>query len=545
MSRINISLCELIFKEYYGEEVSKVGTFVLKNSGSNINAISKQTDVEIKQVKKILCSLIQQNIVKFSQSRPGLISYKASPDVVMCRLRFPRYIHIAKTLYGDAAELLVEELLLQGQANLDSIVSKTTKKLNDSIISSGAAIPEINSNVIKEKVLTLVKARLIRRCEEVIRDDDDKATSITTPSDPETLFVLPSHNDFEPVSGAKRSAEDQEQQSAKRVKLEEGSVEGAPPSRPTAPGRSPWMVNVHQFHHHLRDQALVAAVARVLDQQASEVMRAMLRLSQTRSDPTAEYSHEVCFSEIFNAIPKDKGISKKMLDQYLRCLADHCYSFITRTGDSGGGMFIVNYFKATKAICTSHIETIILERFGSRALRMFKVIIAKKHVEQKQVEEQAMLPPKEAKELLYKMFAENYVTLTELSRTPDHAPARTIYLFNVNLIQVTRMVLEKCYKALINVMIRREKVISENKRLLDKQDRVEAIVASLEADSSEEQREEIQAMVTPSERSQLEKVARASRTLEQSEIHLDETVLLLETFLKYTLKPPPPKLHIN
>ena len=69
-----------------------------------------------------------------------MITYSASPEVVLWRLRFPRYVHIAKTLYGDAAELLVEELLLHGQADLDSVVTMTTKKLNDSIISSGAGM---------------------------------------------------------------------------------------------------------------------------------------------------------------------------------------------------------------------------------------------------------------------------------------------------------------------------------------------------------------------------------------------------------------------
>ena len=59
-----------------------------------------------------------------------------------------------------------------------------------------SAIPEINPNVIKEKVVTLVKARLIRRCDDVIKDDDNKVTSISTTLDPETLFVLPSHDDF-------------------------------------------------------------------------------------------------------------------------------------------------------------------------------------------------------------------------------------------------------------------------------------------------------------------------------------------------------------
>ena len=91
------------------------------------------------QVKNALCALIQQNIVSFTQSKSGApMTYTADHNSVLSRLRFPRYINCAKTLYGDAAELLIEELLLQGQADLDTAVLKTTKRLNESIISSGA-----------------------------------------------------------------------------------------------------------------------------------------------------------------------------------------------------------------------------------------------------------------------------------------------------------------------------------------------------------------------------------------------------------------------
>ncbi|XP_005107758.2 DNA-directed RNA polymerase III subunit RPC3 [Aplysia californica] len=447
-------------------------------------------------------------------------------------------------LYGDAAELLVEELLLQGQSHLDTAVMKTTKKLNDSIVSSGASLPEISHNVIKEKVVTLVKARLIRRCEGVKKDENEKVVSLESHTDPNALFALPTAEDFRPATGSKRPQDAGPQGPAKRIKLESGAAVGTSdqevPGTSSGPGY--WCVNFHQFHHHFRDQAIIAAVSRNIDQRASEVMRTMLRLSETRTDPTFSESVHLSFTEISSAMPKDKAMNQQSLDQYLKCLSENCHNFVTRVGDSGGGMFQINYYKAIRALSVSLIESIVLERFGSKALRMFKVILAKRHVEQKQVEEHAMLPPKEAKELLYKMFAENYVSLTELSKTPDHAPARTFYLFNVNLIQVSRMILEKCYKAVANVMIRRDKCISENKRLLDKQERVEAIIASLDAEGAVEQKEEVEQMVTPSERAQLKKVGDASKTLEQSEIHLDHTIFLLETFLNYTLKPPPQKV---
>lgn len=58
-------------------------------------------------------------------------------------------------------------------------------------------------------------------------------------------------------------------------------------------------------------------------------------------------------------------------------------------------------------------------RFGSRCARIFRLLLRKKHLEQKQVEDFAMIPAKEAKDMLYKMLSENFVSL-QVSASPSH-----------------------------------------------------------------------------------------------------------------------------
>ncbi|KAK3799100.1 hypothetical protein RRG08_051378 [Elysia crispata] len=529
MSRLKFELCEQLLKECYGDIVATVGMSLLHNKATPLAMIIHRTKMEAKQVKQALCSLIQQNIVTFHQNNSGLIEYSGSADAILCRLRFPHYIHCAKTLFGDAAELLVEELLVQGRSTLGDAVNKTVYKLNESLAASGSSIPEISQNLIKDKASILVKARLIRRCEDVCRDKDGKVISMNVTFNPELLFDSPREHDYERTAGSKRSAAEISEVPLKKVKLETGDAASSL-GKQNDTGSSYWCVNVHQFHHHFRDQAIISAVAKIIDQKASEVMRTMLRLSETKTVPTDPISAHLSFTEICTAMPKDKIMTNNVMDQYLKCLSENCCGFVTRIGES-------DFFKAVEALCISEIETIILERFGSKALRMYRVLLAEKQVEQEQVVEKSMLPPKEAKELLYRMFAENFVTLTELSKAPDHAPARTFYFFNVNLLQVSRMLLEKCYKAAANVMVRRQKCISENKRLLDKQERVDAIISSLDVESAAEQKEEIEQMVTLSERKQLKKVGEASKVLETSELLLGHTIFILEAFINSTVRP--------
>ena len=112
------------------------------------------------------------------------------------------------------------------------------------------------------------------------------------------------------------------------------------------------------------------------------------------------------------------------------------------------------------------IESIVKERYGSKPFRVFRLLMMKKLLEQKQVSDMALIPQKEAKEMLYSLLAENFVSLQvgylggsgtghslhslhrsqEIPRTADYAPSRTYYLFSVNLQQVARTVLLRCYK---------------------------------------------------------------------------------------------------
>ena len=73
--------------------------------------------------------------------------------------------------------------------------------------------------------------------------------------------------------------------------------------------------------------------------------------------------------------------------------------------------------------------------------------------------ELALMPYKDAKELLYTLYTENFLELQELHRTPDFSPLRTFYLFKVPLEKLTAKLLSVCYKAIFNLMeIRKAKL---------------------------------------------------------------------------------------
>ena len=66
---------------------------------------------------------------------------------------------------------------------------------------------------------------------------------------------------------------------------------------------------------------------------------------------------------------------------------------------------------ANELVCQAAVESIVRERFGSKCFRVFRLLLMKKMMEQKQVADLAMIPGKEAKEMLYTLLAENFITL--------------------------------------------------------------------------------------------------------------------------------------
>ena len=98
----------------------------------------------------------------------------------------------------------------------------------------------------------------------------------------------------------------------------------------------------------------------------------------------------------------------------------------------------------------------VRERFGGPACRIFRLLLMKRNLEQKQIAEmvfyhvylrrnanfsidfQAMISVKDTRELLYKLLKAKYVQIQEVARTSDHAPSRTFYLWRVDLPYVRR-----------------------------------------------------------------------------------------------------------
>ncbi|XP_075186192.1 DNA-directed RNA polymerase III subunit RPC3 isoform X2 [Anomaloglossus baeobatrachus] len=528
MTAVELRLSSLLLREHYGEIVERVGTFLIRTGAQPLRVIVSETGTSTDQVKKALCVLLQHGLVTYQMHKRGFVEYCTQCDRCLRILRFPRYIYTAKTLYGDAGELIVEELLLNGKMTLSAAVRKVADRLTESMEDGKS----MEYGEVMATFSQLADTHFVQRCPGLSDTGDTPSTEGRRPPAPtlvineKEMFTIPKVTLI--GRGKRRRSSDDD----------EGATQSKRPKRDPVVEDDAiyWQINMDRFHQHFRDQAIISAVSNKMDQTSSEIVRTMLRMSEITTSSNAPYTQPLSSNEIFRSLPTGYNISKQVLDQYLTLLSDDPLPFVGRSGDSGGGTFVINLHKAIASLATSNLESIVQERFGSRCARIFRLLLRKRHLEQKQVEDFAMIPAKEAKDMLYKMLSVNLVTLQEIPKTPDHAPSRTFYLYAVNPLSSARMLLQRCYKTVANLIDRRQYETKENKRLLEKSQRVEAIIASMQATGAEEsQLQEIEEMITTPERQQLDNLKRNVNKLDASEIQVDDTIFILESYINSTM----------
>uniref|UniRef100_A0A2K6TW21 DNA-directed RNA polymerase III subunit RPC3 n=1 Tax=Saimiri boliviensis boliviensis TaxID=39432 RepID=A0A2K6TW21_SAIBB len=327
-------------------------------------------------VKKALCVLVQHNLVSYQVHKRGVVEYEAQCSRVLRMLRYPRYIYTTKTLYSDTGELIVEELLLNGKLTMSAVVKKVADRLTETM-EDGKTMDyaEVSNTFVR-----LADTHFVQRCPSVPTTEN----SDPGPPPPAPTLVM---NEKDMYLVPKLSL----------IPIPDDGIY--------------WQANLDRFHQHFRDQAIVSAVANRMDQTSSEIVRTMLRMSEITTSSSAPFTQPLSSNEIFRSLPVGYNISKQVLDQYLTLLADDPLEFVGKSGDSGGGMYVINLHKALASLATATLESVVQERFGSRCARIFRLVLQKKHLEQKQVEDFAMIPAKEAKDMLYKMLSENFISL--------------------------------------------------------------------------------------------------------------------------------------
>ena len=101
----------------------------------------------------------------------------------------------------------------------------------------------------------------------------------------------------------------------------------------------------------------------------------MLDIVSGQSSAEDGVSQPVSVSDISRAVRQQQGessLASVYLEQYLRLLTDDRVRWVDRVGDSGGGQYQVDIRQVVSALVEANMEHIIMERFNSKAARVFR-----------------------------------------------------------------------------------------------------------------------------------------------------------------------------
>ncbi|CAF3880068.1 unnamed protein product [Rotaria sp. Silwood2] len=386
-------------------------------------------------------------------------------------LHYSKCIHCARQLYGFDGELIIEELLLNGKQRMSTLLVEVYERL----IKAGKD-PQIHSlQSIKESFKSLVSAQFLQRI--TINETKSNVSEVVEDSLTNLVQIPELTQD-----GWKYLISNQQDQS------NEPSTKRFKSTKPIfGDEKIFWKVNFQRFFAYLRDQELIQAFTNRIDQNAGEIVRTILRLAEVKQNP--ERTIPISFIDIAKTIATTGlQMNEDLLQKYMNIIMGDVNNCLIKVGDHGRGTYII--------------------------------------------EDMAMINAKEAQQYVYSMFIDGMLTLEELSKANDFNPTRTFYFFRVNLYIGVLSLLDHSYKTMSNLMQRHQFEKERHRKLIDKRDKVDAIIHSLrEQNAEEEQIKEVEDILSPMEKAQIQKLDAAFRKIDLAQLQLTETILLLEMYL--------------
>lgn len=497
-------LVSVILHRYFGEIVQKVGDDLFTYGSKPIGMIIKTTGLSRSLVIESLRTLLKFDIATFEPSANELIvDYKLLPENVLLLIRYPRYLLQMKSKYGSEAELLIEELLQQATCTATVLLVTIATKYKDD--------KEKNITILnlKEMFISLVTASYIQQAPVAeLKEGSDIPTLVpvaTIVPDLDTRMLM------------------QVMSTGNITDVKDNIY---------------WRVNYDRFHQDFRDDLMIKAITRRIDENAGELMRFMLEQMYLNSPAWAQESNPVAALDVRDRCRhagNDKPLLQQYVDQYLKILEESGGGFIRKSGDASGGQYCVRAKHAAEQLLHAAIDHVVTERLGSKAARIFRLIRSKKYIEEEDIQKNAMLVNKECKQLTYKLLEEHFITCQPMRKAASSGGmAKAIYLYHINLHEVGNTVQEMCYRALHNVLKRSAHERSAHARLVDKQKRVRTIVHGMRLRGEPQQNiDDVEETLTPPELAVLQGVEKRLKQLSTAELELDKNLFIFKWYFSY------------
>lgn len=506
-------LNSILLQQYFGNNVQLVGDCLHAAVQSRtLPMIVRSTGLSRNAVAHALAILIKFRLVKFTQSSvSNAVEYAIRPDKVYLLIRYAKYVQYVREKFGELAELLINELLHIGSDIASNLIIRCTE----------TEVGHDKLTELRNEFLHLIQLKYIIRAPVLAKQHYGDITHASLVPE----FDIDEHNFFtEPDIDIPTLIRQKNRELAEPIDKDVY-----------------WFVNIDRLHQEFRDLIMINAIERTIDSNAAACLQCILHLMYVRTNAWQAVTNPISYSEIRHLIEKTGSLKTnvqliKQLDQYILIICEDKLNFLSRFGEAGGGQYVVQMKHAIEQLTWASIENIIIEKYGKKAARIFRIVRTQKYCDQDDIQKEAMIPSKEAILFTYKLLEGSFLQIKTIrkSGTGGAGMAKSFCLFYVNQSQIVSMLLEQCYKAIFNCITRSNHLKSENSRIIDKSQRLEVIVQTMkERGQPEDYINEIYETITPPEKELLEKITIRCKNLVCAEIGLDDTIFLLQLYQYY------------
>jgi DNA-directed RNA polymerase III subunit RPC3 len=277
--------------------------------------------------------------------------------------------------------------------------------------------------------------------------------------------------------------------------------------------------NGHQSHLKLAGPIVAAAL-----RYAARQEHAPQQLSETEEEQHIRLAELGIFSPS-DIIPFLSDETKQLLQTQIGGLAQNLSSNLLRMsklqyppiiseleetlGHPQGGKFEVSMRNLLHRLRHRIIHRVVTTHQGTVAARIINILQQRGHCESDIVAEDAMVPAKEAREILHRLHRERYICLSDMHLTKTHNSGTAIYLWNVIPSRLSKSVVDNICTALLNLRLRRQHEVEVGKDWMDR------AKDANDENNSEEDKKKYQAFCKGLER------------LDSACLQLDETLMVL------------------
>jgi hypothetical protein len=231
-------------------------------------------------------------------------------------------------------------------------------------------------------------------------------------------------------------------------------------------------ISVSGFMQFYRKQILIQHVSRCINEAAGKLVAHLLSVPAGRASAT-ELSRAVPEAELkidWRGSGKD---TRPPIVHYMETLA-RVFPFITRqTLSSPHDRTLQTYYSVSLPALPSHFETLaylaLLEkRLSPTATRIARCLLAEGPLDDKILGEMLLMTAKEVREVCFQMLSLGFLQLQEVPKTLDHAPSRTIFLWNIERSIVRRNLSTRLHQVMLDYSERLERLARVNSDLVEK-----------------------------------------------------------------------------